>query len=70
MDKLSDLLIVAKKGAQKTLIKETLIKLIGNALFGKTLENVGKCIDIKLVTNKKALTKLTSQWNYKSLKSV
>ena len=44
--------------------EKDLFKLINNAVFGKTMENIGKHRDIKLVTTDKKRNKLVSEPNY------
>ena len=41
---------------------------MNNSVFGKTMENVGKHRDIKLVTTEKRRVKLDSQPNYHTKK--
>ena len=41
---------------------------MNNSVFGKTMENVGKHRDIKLVTTQKRRVKLDSQPNYHTKK--
>ena len=43
-------------------------KLMNNAIFGKTMENVGKHRDIKLETTDKRRNKLVSEPNYHTTK--
>ena len=47
--------------------EKDLFKLINNAVFGKTMENIRKHRDIKLVTTNKKRSKLVSEPNYHTI---
>ena len=44
--------------------KKYFFKLMNNSVFGKTMENIRKHRDIKLVTTNKKRSKLVSEPNY------
>ena len=56
-----------KKQAKMTL-KKDFFKLMNNAVFGKTMQNVRKRRDIKLVTTNKRRNYLMSEPNYHTKK--
>ena len=47
--------------------EKDLFKLMNNAVFGKTMENIGKHRNIKLVTTDKKINKLVSEPNYHTM---
>ena len=47
--------------------EKDLFKLMNNSVFGKTMENIGKHRDIKLVTTDKKRRKLVSESNYHTI---
>ena len=56
-----------RKNAKNDFLKD-LFKLLNNAVFGKTMENVRNNRDIKLVTDKKKRCALASKPNYHTTK--
>ena len=51
----------------KDYFEKDLFKLMNNAVFGKTMENIRKHRDIKLVTTNKKRNKLVSECNYHTI---
>ena len=53
--------------AAKNDFEKVLFKLMNNSVFGKTMENIRKRRDIKLVTTDKKRSKLVSEPNYRTI---
>ena len=53
--------------AAKNDFEKDLFKLMNNSVFGKTMENIRKHRDIKLVTTHKKRSKLVSEPNYHTI---